>query len=306
MSQTPGMVRGVGSPAEAASLAGGAAGRGTASRAGRGPRRRRSLRTGTVPRVLYLPAALGLALLVLPLAGLLTRVDWSTLPADITSPEAVSALTLSLRTGVAATALCLLLGLPLALVIARAPARTAGVLRALVTVPLVLPPMVGGIALLFLLGRNGLLGQVLDVWGIRLPFTTAAVVIAQSFVALPFLVLAVEGALRTAGTGYEQVAATLGASRWTVFTRITLPLVRPGLVAGTVLCFARALGEFGATALFAGNAAGTTRTMPLAIYTAFNGAGVSQGSAIALSLMLLVVAVVILVLVRGWQPGATR
>ena len=260
----------------------------------------------TVPRAFYVPAALGLALLVLPLAGLISRVNFSTLWADITSPAAVSALTLSLRTGVAATLVCLALGVPLALLIARSSPSVAGILRALVTIPLVLPPMVGGIALLFLLGRNGLVGQYLDVAGIRLPFTTTAVVIAQSFVALPFLVLSVEGALRTTGTAYESVAATLGAGRWMTFRRITLPLALPGLVAGTVLCFARALGEFGATALFAGNAAGTTRTMPLAIYTAFNGAGVTQDAAIALSLMLLVVAIVILFLVRGWRPGAAR
>ncbi|MFC6354620.1 ABC transporter permease [Luethyella okanaganae] len=264
-------------------------------------------RIGTVPRSLYVPALLGVALLLLPLAGLVVRVDWSTLLSDVTSFEAREALWLSLRTGVAATVLCLLFGVPLALVIARSTPRVAGLLRALVTVPLVLPPMVGGIALLFLLGRNGLLGRTLELlWDIRLPFTTAAVVIAQTFVALPFLVLTVEGALRAVGTGYERVAATLGASRWTVFRRITVPLAMPGLVAGTVLCFARALGEFGATALFAGNAAGTTRTMPLAIYTAFNGAGVTQGSAVALSLLLLVTAFLILVLVRGWRPGAVR
>jgi molybdate transport system permease protein len=131
-------------------------------------------------------------------------------------------------------------------------------------------------------------------------------VIAQSFVALPFLVISVEGALRTSGTRYESIAATLGARRWTTFRRVTLPLVAPGLIAGTVLCFARALGEFGATALFAGNAAGVTRTMPLAIYTAFNGAGVSQDSAIALSLLLVFVAIVILLLMRSWRTDVQR
>jgi molybdate transport system permease protein len=201
---------------------------------------------------------------------------------------------------------CLVLGVPLALVLARVSARLAGVLRALVTVPLVLPPMVGGIALLSLFGRTGVFGGTLEAWGIRLPFTTTAVVIAQCFVALPFLVLAVEGALRASGTAEERVAATLGAGPGTVFFRITLPLAMPGLVAGTVLCFARAMGEFGATALFAGNAAGTTRTMPLAIYTAFNGSGVSQGEAVALSLMLLAAALAILVLLRGWRPGTSR
>ncbi|MRG61143.1 molybdate ABC transporter permease subunit [Agromyces sp. CFH 90414] len=258
-----------------------------------------------IPPIVVVPAALAVAVLVLPLVALVARVEWSTFVADATSPEAMSALGLSLATATAATACCLLLGVPLALVIARASPGVAGWLRALVTIPLVLPPMVGGIALLFLLGRTSLVGQALELGlGLRLPFTTAAVVIAQVFVALPFLVLSVEGTVRAAGTGYERVAATLGASRWHAFRRVTLPLAAPGLVAGTVLCFARALGEFGATALFAGNAAGTTRTMPLAIYTAFNGAGVSQGAAVALSLVLLVVAVVILVLVRGWRPGS--
>jgi molybdate transport system permease protein len=147
---------------------------------------------------------------------------------------------------------------------------------------------------------------VLAEWGIRVPFTTGAVVLAQTFVALPFLVLALEGSLRTTGVGYEQAAAGLGAGRWTILGRVTLPLAAPGLIAGIVLCFARAVGEFGATALFAGNAPGVTQTMPLAIYTAFNGAGVSQGSAVALSLLLLVTAIGVLLLVRAWRPEAPR
>ena len=262
---------------------------------------------GGIPRLLYLPAALGFALLVLPVLGLILRADWPRVPAAIVSPEAISALMLSLQTSVTATALCAIVGVPLALVIARSGPRLAGILRALSTLPLVMPPLVGGIALLYLLGRNGLIGSVLDLaFGIRIPFTTAAVVIAQSFVALPFLVIAVEGALRTAGTRFETVAATLGAGRWSVFRRITLPLILPGLISGTVLCFARALGEFGATALFAGNAAGITRTMPLAIYTAFNGAGVTQDSAVALSLLLIVVAIGILLLLRSWQREPER
>ncbi|MDN3496638.1 ABC transporter permease [Planococcus sp. APC 4015] len=253
-----------------------------------------------------MPALIGLALLVLPLSALVLRVEWSTLWADITSPQALSALGLSLLTGLIATVVCIALGVPLALVIARAGRRTAGILRAVVTVPLVLPPMVGGVALLFLFGRSSWLGGVLDEWGIRVPFTTGAVVLAQVFVALPFLVLALEGALRTTGVGYEQAAAALGAGRWTILGRVTLPLAAPGLVAGIVLCFARAIGEFGATALFAGNAPGVTQTMPLAIYTAFNGAGVSQGSAVALSLLLLVTAIGALLLVRAWRTEPVR
>lgn len=262
--------------------------------------------TGRMPRWLFVPAAIGLAFLVLPIIGLLSRLDWATVPAAITSDAALTALSLSLRTAATATVICLVIGVPLALMIARSTQRVGGVLRAVTTLPLVLPPLVGGIALLYLLGRTGLIGASLVAFGIQIPFTTAAVVIAQSFVALPFLVISVEGSLRTAGTQYESIAATLGAGRWTTFRRVTLPLVMPGLIAGTVLCFARALGEFGATALFAGNAAGVTRTMPLAIYTAFNGAGVSQDSAIALSLLLVFVAIVILLLMRSWRTDAVR
>ncbi|WP_426321150.1 ABC transporter permease [Microbacterium sp. E-13] len=266
----------------------------------------REERAGFVPRVLAVPAVVGLALLVLPLGALVLRVEWPTLWTDVTSPQALSALGLSLATGAVATAVCVVLGVPLALLIARSPVRSAAVLRALVTVPLVLPPMVGGVAMLFLFGRTSWLGGVLGEWGIRIPFTTTAVVLAQTFVALPFLVLALEGSLRATGTGYEQAAAGLGAGRWTILARVTLPLAAPGLVAGIVLCFARAIGEFGATALFAGNAPGVTQTMPLAIYTAFNGAGVSQGTAVALSLMLLVTAVGVLLLVRAWRAEPPR
>jgi molybdate transport system permease protein len=257
-----------------------------------------------VPRLLVIPAVAGLALLVLPVVALVVRADWPNVPAAITSPDALAALGLSLRTALAATVFCLLVGFPLAVMLARSASRAADVVRALVTLPLVLPPTVGGIGLLYLLGRHGLIGSQLDVlFGVRIPFTGSAVVIAQAFVALPFLVIAVEGALRTAGTRYETVAATLGAGRWTVLARITAPLIAPGVVSGTVLSFARAVGEFGATALFAGNVPGVTQTMPLAIYTAFNGAGVTQSSAIALSLLLVAVAVVILVLLRAWRPG---
>lgn len=256
--------------------------------------------SGYVPRWLMVPAAAGLLFLLVPLTALIARVEGSTLWVDVTSPAALAALGLSLGTGAAATALCAAVGIPLAVVIARSTTRTAAVLRAVVTVPLVLPPMVGGVALLYLFGRTGWLGAL------GLPFTTPAVVLAQVFVALPFLVLAVEGALRTTGVDFERTAASLGASRTTILRRVTLPLAAPGIVAGVVLCFARAIGEFGATALFAGNRPGVTQTMPLAIYTAFNGAGVSQGTAVALSLLLLVTAIAVLLLVRGWRPGATR
>lgn len=257
-------------------------------------------RGGYIPRSLIVPAAVGLVFLLVPLTALMARVEWATLWQDVTSETSRAALALSLGTGAVATAVCALVGVPLAIVIARSTPRTAAVLRALVTVPLVLPPMVGGVALLYLFGRSGWFGAL------GLPFTTPAVVLAQVFVALPFLVLAVEGSLRSTGVGYERTAAALGASRLTILRRITLPLAAPGIVAGIVLCFARAIGEFGATALFAGNRPGVTQTMPLAIYTAFNGAGVSQGTAVALSLLLLVTAVAVLLLVRGWRPGAAR
>ncbi|MEX0153344.1 molybdate ABC transporter permease subunit [Microbacterium sp. LMI1-1-1.1] len=257
-------------------------------------------RGGYIPRSLIVPAAVGLVFLLVPLTALVARVEWATLWQDVTSETSRAALALSLGTGAVATAVCALVGVPLAIVIARSTPRTAAVLRALVTVPLVLPPMVGGVALLYLFGRSGWFGAL------GLPFTTPAVVLAQVFVALPFLVLAVEGSLRSTGVGYERTAAALGASRLTILRRITLPLAAPGIVAGIVLSFARAIGEFGATALFAGNRPGVTQTMPLAIYTAFNGAGVSQGTAVALSLLLLVTAVAVLLLVRGWRPGAAR
>ena len=171
--------------------------------------------------------------------------------------------------------------------------------------PLVLPPVVGGVALLLLLGRRGLLGQYLDTGlGITIPFTTAAVVIAEAFVAMPFLVIAVEGALRGADRRYEDAAATLGASRWLTFRRVTLPIVAPGVAAGSVLCFARALGEFGATITFAGSYPGTTQTMPIAVYATLES-GDTDG-AIVLSLVLLVVSVTVLVSLRDkWLTGGT-
>lgn len=256
-----------------------------------------------LPRLLAVPGILALLFLVLPLAALVARVEWRTLWADVTTPAAVSALGLSLGTALVATLLCVIVGVPLAILIARARSSVASVLRVLVTIPLVLPPMVGGVALLFLYGGSSPVGEWLDRAGLALPFTTAAVVMAQVFVALPFLVISVEGAVRTAGTDYERTAAALGAGRWMTLRRVTLPLAADGIVAGVILCFARAIGEFGATALFAGNAPGVTQTMPLAIYTAFNGSGIGQGPAVALALLLLVTVLVVLLVVRGWRPG---
>ncbi|MFI6522657.1 ABC transporter permease [Spirillospora sp. NPDC050679] len=251
---------------------------------------------GRAPLVLLLPALAGLAFLVLPLAGLLVRAPWSTLGTRLAEPHVLEALRLSLVTATLATAVCLLLGVPLAWTLARVRFRGVRLVRALVTVPLVLPPVVGGVALLLVLGRKGLVGRWLDAWfGITLPFSTAGVVLAEAFVALPFLVISVEGALRAADLRFEEAAATLGAGRWTVFRRVTLPLVAPGIAAGSVLCWARALGEFGATITFAGNFPGRTQTMPLAVYLALE---TDPQAAIVLSLVLLAVSVVVLAALR--------
>ncbi|WP_459801787.1 ABC transporter permease [Herbidospora sp. RD11066] len=243
-----------------------------------------------------------MAFLVLPLAGLLIRAPWSTLPQRLSEPQVLEALRLSLVTASIATFVCLVFGVPLAWLLARTDFPGRRLLRALVTVPLVLPPVVGGVALLLVLGRRGLIGQWLEsVFGFSLPFTTAGVVVAEAFVAMPFLVIAVEGALRAADHRYEEAAATLGASRFTVFWRVTLPLVAPGVLAGAVLCWARALGEFGATITFAGNFPGRTQTMPLAVYLALE---TEPEAAIVLSLVLLAVSVIILVGLRDRWVGA--
>ncbi|GAA1808379.1 molybdate ABC transporter permease subunit [Planosporangium flavigriseum] len=248
--------------------------------------------TGRIPVALALPAAAGLTFLVLPLVGLLTRTPWSDLPARLAAPGVLDALRLSLGTATAATVVSVILGVPLAWLLARSSFPGRRVVRALVTLPLVLPPVVGGVALLLVFGRRGLLGGWLEnAFGVTVPFSTTAVVLAEAFVAMPFLVISVEGALRAADARYEEAAATLGATPWTAFRRITLPLVLPGLAAGTVLCWARALGEFGATITFAGNFPGRTQTMPLAVYLALES---DPAAAIVLSLLLLVVSVAIL------------
>jgi molybdate transport system permease protein len=241
-----------------------------------------------VPIGLVVPSIAGLGLLLLPMVGLAARVPWGKLGEIVVSPEVLSALRLSLTTAAITTAAWLL---------ARTELPGRFLLRGLVTVPLVLPPVIGGVALLVTFGRRGLLGGWLyETFGISLPFTTAAVVMAQSFVAMPFLVIAVEGALRTADRRFDDVAATLGASGWMTFRRVTLPAVAPGVVAGAVLCWARALGEFGATVTFAGSFPGTTRTMPVAAYTAINAGEVD--AAIVLSLLMIVVSVTVLVALR--------
>jgi molybdate transport system permease protein len=261
-------------------------------------------REGTgIPAPLLIPAVIGVAFLVLPVVGLLARTPWSDLEQLLAAPAVGQALRLSVVSATLATLLSLVMGVPLAWVLARSRIRGRTLLRALVTVPLVLPPVVGGVALFLVLGRQGLIGRWLfEQFDVTIPFTTAAVVIAETFVAMPFLVISVEGALRAADARFEDAAATLGAGRWTTFRRVTLPLVAPGIAAGAALCWARALGEFGATITFAGNYPGTTQTMPLAVYLALQD---DPEAAIALSLVLLVVSLATLLLLRDRWLGRT-
>lgn len=259
--------------------------------------------TGRVPWALLLPALAGLAFLVLPVVGLLVRAPWSTLGTRLGESQVRDALRLSLLTATSATAICLLLGVPLAWLLARVTFPGRRFVRALVTVPLVLPPVVGGVALLLVLGRRGIVGQWLDrAFGLTLPFTTAGVVVAETFVAMPFLVISVEGALRAADLRFEEAAATLGATRWTIFRRVTLPLVAPGVAAGAILSWARALGEFGATITFAGNFPGRTQTMPLGVYLALE---TDPQAAIVLSLVLLAVSIAVLAGLRDRWVSAS-
>jgi molybdate ABC transporter, permease protein len=245
-----------------------------------------------------LPAALGMLLVALPLAGLLSKVPWPGLWELLTSQSSLAALQLSILTASVSTVFCIVLGTPMALILARHGLRW---LRPLILLPLVLPPVVGGLALLFTFGRMGLIGQHLEAAGIRIAFSTVAVILAQTFVSLPFLVMGLEGALRTAGDRYERVAATLGASPTRTLFTVTLPLVFPGLLSGAVLSFARALGEFGATLTFAGSLQGRTRTLPLEIYLQREA---DPDAAIALSLLLVIFAGIVMVIAYG--KGRTR
>lgn len=243
-------------------------------------------------------------LFALPLAGLVQRASWSTLWADLTTGEALSALRLSLVCSVSAAVLSVALGLPLAWVLARVRFRGRALVRALVLLPLVLPPVVGGVALLAAFSKRGTAGQLLFDWfGIQLTFTTAGAVLAETFVALPFFVITVEAGLRSIDSRYEDVAATLGAGRWISFRRVTLPLVAPSVVAGAALSWARALGEFGATITFAGNVEGETQTLPLAVYLMLQN---RPETAVALSLVLLAISLVVLASLRDrWlESGA--
>lgn len=264
--------------------------------------RRESRNFQAVPRWIFLLAAAGALFIVLPLLGMVAKVDWAHFIPLVTSDASVAALLLSLKTALASTTLCIIFGVPLALLLARTRFTGQGIVRALVLLPLVVPPVVGGLALLYTFGREGLIGSSLQLLGIDIAFSTTAVVMAQAFVALPFLVLSLEGSLRTAGQHYEAVAATLGARPSTVLRRITLPLVLPGLISGAVLAFARSLGEFGATLTFAGSLHGVTRTLPLEIYLQRES---DPDAAVALSFLLIAVALVVVVLAYR-SPRAPR
>ena len=242
-------------------------------------------------------AALTVAFLALPLIGLLTKTPWSTLWSDLSNPVAVDALKLSLICSLWATGLSLVLGIPLAWVLARTRLPGRNLVRALTTLPMVLPPVVGGVALLLAFGRDGFLGRLLYNWfGVQLTFSTSGAVLAETFVAMPFLIITVEAALRSMDGRYEEAAANLGAGRWTTFRRVTLPTISPSLIAGAALTWARALGEFGATITFAGDIQGRTQTLPLAVYLALQE---NEPVAIALSVTLLAVSIVVLVALRG-------
>lgn len=261
-----------------------------------------------IPRGFWLPATLALAMLILPLVGMASRVPWADLGPILSSAASTDALWLSLRTCLTSMAICLLVGTPLALIFARAaelPRRPAWLtpLRTFVLVPLVMPPVVAGLALLTTFGRRGLLGSALEVAGIQIPFTTAAVILAQVFVSLPFLVTTVDSAARAAGSDLEHAAAGLGASRWVQFRRITLPVLGPSIVSGAVLAFARSLGEFGATITFAGSLQGTTRTLPLEVYLQREQ---DPDSALALALLLILIALLVTALSTAIEAHSSR
>jgi molybdate transport system permease protein len=250
----------------------------------------------TYPRWLFLPAAIGGLLIAVPLVAIATKVNWGDFGALITSQASLDALGLSLFTSLIAAAICVVLGVPLAMILARSSFPGQRFLRALVLVPLVLPPVVGGLALLYTFGRLGLLGGAMNFLGIDIAFSTTAVIIAQTFVSLPFLVVSLEGTLRTSGDRFEAAAATLGSGRWSTFLRVTLPMTLPGIASGALLSFARSLGEFGATITFAGSLQGVTRTLPLEIYQERE---LDPDAAVALSLLLIGVALVVVLLARG-------
>ena len=252
---------------------------------------------GRAPLALLVPGALAAALLVVPLVTLVLDTPWGSFLDELGTQAVRDALRITAVASAATVVACLLLGTPLAWLLARVEFPGRSIVRAAVAVPLVLPPVVAGVALTTALGRNGVVGSLLrDATGLTIPYTTTAVVIAHTFVSMPFYVLSVEGALRASGERYDVVAATLGADRWTTFRRVTLPLAMPGVLAGAALAWARSLGEFGATITFAGNYPGTTQTMPTLIYQTLQA---DPQVARTLSMILLVVSVGILAGLRN-------
>ncbi|QXE38541.1 ABC transporter permease [Streptomyces sp. GMY02] len=264
--------------------------------------RSRTRSTGT-PLALAVPALLAIAFLLLPLIGILARTSWADIGTHLTSPEVVQALKLSLLVSFCSLGLSLVLGVPLAWLLARVPFPGKVLVRTLVLLPMVLPPTVGGVALLLGFGRRGLLGPWLEeTFGLTLPFHTSGAVVASTFVAMPFLIISLEGTLAGLRPAYEETAASLGAPPLRVFLTVTLPMVAPGLAAGAALTWARALGEFGATITFAGNLPGTTQTLPLQVYLLLQD---SPEAATSVSLLLLAIAMGVLIALRGrWTPGA--
>jgi molybdate transport system permease protein len=258
---------------------------------------------GKPPAWLYLLATVGFVFFALPFVALLAKVPWNEIGSLLGSEIVLESLRLSLITSLAATGIALVLGVPIAFLLARVNFPGRSLVRGVVLLPLVLPPVVGGAALLFALGRNGLLGSpIYDATGLVLPFSIWGAIVAATFVATPFLIITVEGALRSGDIRLEGAASTLGASRWTVLRRITIPAIAPSLVAGLVLTWARALGEFGATITFAGNLQGRTQTMPLAVFVALES---DRDAAIAISLVMVVVSFVVLVGFRDrWWRSA--
>jgi molybdate transport system permease protein len=255
---------------------------------------------------LLIPAAVAVLFIALPLIGLLAHADWRNLPAQLVSTDVLTALRLSLECSVIAVVIALVIGVPLAYLLARTSLPGRRVIRGLVTLPLVLPPVVGGIALQTAFGTTTPIGTVLhNVFGIVLPFSTAGAAMAEAFVGFPFLVITVEAGLRQRDDHFEEIAATLGARPWRRFWRVTMPLAAPSIAAGAALCWARALGEFGATITFAGSFPGTTETLPIAAYSSFEGSG-QVGEAVTLSLLLLAISILVLVALRDRWLGALR
>jgi molybdate transport system permease protein len=251
---------------------------------------------GRPPALVLILAGIGLAFVALPFVALLTKAPWSEFRHVLSDPLVRDALRLSILCSLAATALSVIFGVPMAWVLARVEFPGRSLLRALVLLPMLLTPVVGGVGLLYALGRRGIVGGWLyDHFGLLLPFTWRGVVLAETFVAMPFLVITVEAALRAADPRFEDAAATLGARPWARFRRVTIPMAAPSVLAGAVLCWARALGEFGATITFNGNFPGRTQTVPLAVYLALER---DRSAAIALSLVLVVIAIVVLVALR--------